>query len=61
MNRDKITNVIMQGIETKDYPDFCDAYIESADYNGVPMSEEELDEINEDKDFVYKCVNDYLF
>lgn len=36
------------------YPDFCDAFIVSADYDGIPMTSEQLDEINEDSDFVYQ-------
>lgn len=40
----KISNVVIADIDPKDYPDFCDAYIESADYDGKEMTEEELDE-----------------
>lgn len=55
-----ITNVQVSGIDMNDYPDFCDAYIESADYNGKPMTEEELEVLNEDSDYVYEKVNDYI-
>lgn len=61
MNYDKITNVVVGGIAYDDYPDFCDAYIESADYDGTPMTQEQLDELNDDVDFVYQAVQDYLF
>ena len=43
-----IDNIVFGGIDFDDYPDFCDAYIESADYNGVEMTEAELEIINED-------------
>lgn len=57
-----VTNVSVDGIDTRDYPDFCDAFIESADYDGKPMSEEMLDEINCDhSDFVHECVYNQLF
>jgi len=56
MNYNKITNVYVTGIDTKDYPDFSDAYIESADYDGKPMTEEQLDIINEDTSYVYDCL-----
>ena len=56
----KITNVEVDGIDTKDYPDFCDAFISSADYDGVEMTDEQLDEINEDRDFVYESVQEFL-
>ena len=29
-----------------DYPDFSDAYVSYAEYNGIPLTEAELDELN---------------
>ena len=55
-----IDNIEIDGINTKDYPDFCDAYIVSADYDGKPMTEAQLDEINEDGDFQYECIMNEL-
>jgi hypothetical protein len=60
MDYKKIDNIEIDGIDTKDYPDFCDAYISSADYDGVPMTDKQLDEINEDGDYVYEHIMDYL-
>ena len=60
MDYKKIDNIEIDGIDTKDYPDFCDAYIVSADYDGVPMTDEQLDELNEDGDYVYEHIMDYL-
>lgn len=51
-----IDNIEVDGIDTKDYPDFSDAYIVSADYKGKPMTDEQLDEINDDGDFQYQCI-----
>ena len=56
-----IDNIKVEGIDTKDYPDFCDAFIISADYDGKEMTEEQLDELNEDSEFVYECVQNHLF
>ena len=57
-----VTNVSVDGIDTTDYPDFVDAFIDSADYDGKPMNEEMLDEINSDHlDFVHECVYNQLF
>ena len=61
MEFDKINNVVMGGVDTNDYPDFVDAYIESADYKGREATEEELDIINDNYDFVYDCLTDWLF
>jgi len=56
-----INNIEIDGIDTNDYPDFCDAFIASADYDGEQMTEKQLDEINQDIDFVYECVLTNLF
>jgi len=57
----KISNVIAGGIDMEDYGDFCDAYIESADYDGREMTEEELDILNEDSQFVNESVFAHLY
>ncbi len=56
-----IDNIDMDGIDYSDYPDFCDAFICAADYDGEPMTQDELDIINEDRDFVYACVESYIY
>ena len=56
-----IEDVEVDGIDTKDYPDFCDAFICSATYAGREMTEEELDVLNEDSDYVYSCVESHLY
>lgn len=61
MNYKKIDNIEVDGIDTKDYPDFCDAFIVSADYNSKPMTNKQINKLNEDTDFVYECVNNNLF
>jgi len=49
---DKIDNVVVECVDLYDYPDFCDAYIESCDIDGVPATEEQLELINENGSFV---------
>ena len=61
MNYELIDNIEIEGIDTKDCPDFCDAFIASADYDGNPMTDYQLEEINEDGDFVYECVQNHLY
>ncbi len=61
MNYKNIDNIEIDGIDTRDYPEFTDAFISSADYNGVEMTDEQLDEINDNGDFVYECVLNHLF
>ena len=61
MNYKLIDNIEVDGIDTADYPDFCDAFIAYAEYDGREMTDEQLDEINDDSDFVYECVQNNLF
>lgn len=60
MNYSKIDNIELGEIDMSDYPDFCDAQIINADYNGVEMSGDELDELNEDKQYVHDKVISHL-
>lgn len=49
-----IDNLKFAGIIYSDYPDFSDIYIESADYDGIPMDGDQLDKINKDTQLVYE-------
>jgi hypothetical protein len=57
----KISNVFVDGIDSNDYPDFCDAYIESADYDNREMTEDELEILNEDTEFISEHVFSQIF
>jgi hypothetical protein len=61
MELDRISNIELGGIDTKDYPDMVDAYIVSAEYNGVELTDAEIEELNCDSSFVYDCVLKELF
>ena len=61
MNYDLIDNIEIDGIDTNDYPDFCDAFIASADYNGEAMTDAQIDTLNEDYSFIHDCVYTHLF
>ena len=41
----EVTNIELGGVDMNDYPDFCDAYVESAEkLDGTPLTEVELEE-----------------
>jgi hypothetical protein len=61
MEKSKIDSIVFEDIDHSDYPDFCDAFIASADIEGRSMTEDELDELNEDRDFVHEKLMDHLF
>ena len=56
----QIDDVEMDGIDTRDYPDFCDAYVASATYKGRDMTQAELDRLNEDGDFVHEHASEWV-
>jgi hypothetical protein len=57
----KISDIEVDGIDMSDYPDFCDAYIVSASYEGRDMTDEELDLLNNDGQSVYDAVQNFLY
>ena len=56
-----IDSIEFEDINYSDYPDFCDAFISYAEINGEPMTDTELESLNEDRDFVYEKLMEYLF
>ena len=56
-----VDNIIFNGIDYSDYPEFSDAFIVSADYCGEPMTEEQLEELAEYYDFVYNSLMTFLY
>jgi len=57
----QVEDVEIDGINPRDYPDFCDAFILEATYKGREMTDEELEALNEDSDFVYEQVMESLY
>jgi hypothetical protein len=55
----KITNIEFKGINHRDYPDYCDAYIVSAEYDGEEMTQEQIEML--DADFVYEKLIEQIF
>lgn len=48
LDNQKVIDMVIGDIDMNDYPDFCDAYIEEASFeDGTPLSETELDALNE--------------
>jgi len=62
----KYIDIELNGINTNDYPDFCDAFISSANIimdngNIREATEKELDELNQDNEYVYSLVIQRIF
>ena len=61
MDLSKVDNIEFGPIDHNDYPDYADAEIMSADYNGKEMSESQLNHINEQTEFVHEKLFEYLY
>ena len=50
-------SIILDDINTRDYPDFSDAYISYAEFkDGTPLTDDQLDELNRDSSFIHEMV-----
>ena len=65
IDKTKISNVVIEDIDMKDYPDFCDANIASGDVTEGnvtrELTEKELDELNEDGEYILEEVHKHLY
>ena len=55
-----ISNVSLDGLDHSDHPDYCDAFIDSANYDGEEMTSDQLDQLNDDYELVSELVWDNL-
>lgn len=60
LNGRKVVDIEIDGVDTRDYPDFCDAYFSDAywDDTGAQLTD---DEINELTDLYPEVVNEMAF
>jgi hypothetical protein len=62
LDLNKVDNLEFDGIDFSDYPDFVDAFLVSADYDGKEMTEEQIDYLNDEhRDFVNEQVFSSIF
>jgi hypothetical protein len=59
LNYSLISNIEFKGINHRDYPDYCDAYIVSAEYDGKEMTQEQIEML--DADFVSEKLIEQIF
>lgn len=58
----QITNAEVENIRMSDYPDFVDAYISRAFWkDGRELDEKEIDQLNENGEYVYEQVLKWLY
>ena len=58
--RNNIVVTEWEGIDHSDAPDYCDAYIVSAERDGVELTDEEIEEIN-NSDLKLELLMEHLY
>jgi len=62
LDLNKVENLEFDGVDFADYPDFVDAFLVTADYDGKEMTEEQIDYLNDEySDWVYEEVYNSIF
>lgn len=56
-----ISNIEWEDIDHRDAPDYSDAHIIYAEYDGVPMTDSQIELLNADSQFVYDALMDHLY
>jgi hypothetical protein len=57
----EVEDIEVEDINWKDVPDFCNAFISNATIDGEEATEKQLEALNDDGDFRYECIMDYIF
>lgn len=63
LNGRVVCNISLEGIDTGDHPDYCDAHFVGAIWADTKeeLTDVELDKLKDDNpDFFYEAVNDYV-
>lgn len=55
-----ITDIKFDGIDHSDAPEYTDAYIVSAKRNDEDLTQDEIYELNDDRDFVFEELTNFL-
>mgnify|MGYP005676459239 CR=1 FL=1 len=64
LNNLEVTDVEVDGVDQKDYPDFCDAYIESAKFvsSGKELNDDELEKLKEENaDLFFEDIMEQIY
>jgi len=55
-------SLIVDDIDYRDYPDFCDAHISGGFFtDGTPLDDETIEWLNEDSDLIYQKVLERIY
>lgn len=54
--KSNLKSVEIENIKSWDFPDFVDAFVGYAEHNGQPLSQSDLDAVNEDSCLKYELI-----
>ena len=62
LNGRTVKNAEIDGVDSSDYPDFCDAYFSYAEFeNNTPLNDEQLEQLTEENgDVINEMANDCM-
>lgn len=56
------STLVVDGLDTGDYPDFCDAYFSEGFYlDGTELPDDVLETLTEDKELLHQVILDHIF
>jgi len=61
IDQTRVNCLEFDGVDHKDYPDYCDAYISAGQIDDRDLTDDELDELNQDGLFVRTKLEDWLY
>ena len=63
LNGRTVVDAVVDGIDMSDYPDFCDAYFESAVYeDGTALTDDELIQLTDNnQEILHEMIYDQLY
>jgi hypothetical protein len=63
LNGRTVVDAVVDGIDMSDYPDFCDAYFESACYeDGTALTDDELNDLtDQNPEALHEMIYDQIY
>jgi hypothetical protein len=63
LNGRPVVDAVVDGIDMRDYPDFCDAYFESACYeDGTALTDDELTDLtDQNPETLHEMIYDQIY
>lgn len=63
LNGRTVVDAVVDGIDMRDYPDFCDAYFESAVYeDGTALTDDELVDLTDNnQEILHEMIYDIIY